>query len=90
MPHSQMAKIYMDAHQLPEAIEELTQAVRFDPANANAHNGLGVALAQLGNYEKAVEQFNDAVRIDPAYADARRNLDLAQAKMKSEKSEIGN
>ena len=52
-----------------------------DPANADAHNDLGVALFQLGEEEKAVEQFNEALRIDPAYYDARRNLDIVQARM---------
>jgi Flp pilus assembly protein TadD len=79
----------MEMHQLPEAVEELTQAVRFDPANANAHNGLGIALFQLGEHEKAVEQFSEAVQIDPAYAEARQNLDLAQARMKNTKAENG-
>ena len=72
---------------LPQAIEEFTQALRFNPANAGVHNDLGMALFQLGDYEKAVEQFSDAVRINPADADARRNLDLAQARMKTKKVE---
>jgi Flp pilus assembly protein TadD len=73
----------MEAHQLPEAVAELEQAVRYDPGNANAHNGLGVALAQMGNYEKAFEQFSDAVRINPADQGARMNLALVQSKMNS-------
>jgi Flp pilus assembly protein TadD len=73
----------METHQLPEAVEEFTQALRFDPADAHAHKGLGVALFQLGDNEKAVEQFSEAVRVDPADAGARRNLDVAQARMKN-------
>jgi Flp pilus assembly protein TadD len=57
--------------------------VRYDPGNANAHNGLGVALAQMGDYEKAYEQFSEAARIDPANQGVRMNLALVQAKMKS-------
>jgi len=59
--------------------------VKLDPASANAHDDLGVALFQLGDDEKAVEQFNDALRIDPSYAGARRNLELTQAHMKNVK-----
>ena len=75
----------MQTHQFHEAAEEFTQALRFDPASANAHDDLGVALFQLGDDEKAVEQFSDAVRIDPANAGARRNLDVAQSWMKNER-----
>jgi Flp pilus assembly protein TadD len=66
-------------NQFPEAVKELTQAVQLDPGSANAHNGLGVALFQLGDREKAIEQFKDALRIDPSFAEVKRNLDLALA-----------
>jgi len=79
----------MQSHRLPEAVEELTQTLRLDPASADAHNDLGASLVQLGDYKKAVEQFSEAVRINPAYAGARRNLELAQAQMKNEKVENG-
>jgi lipoprotein NlpI len=72
-------------HRLPEAVEEFTQSLRIDPANANTHNNLGVVLFQMRDYEKAVEQFSDAVQTDPANADAKRNLDGAQALMKNVK-----
>ena len=81
--------IFTQAHRFPEAVEEFTQVVRFDPANANAHNDLGAALFQLGDYEKAAEQFNEALRIDPSYVYARKNHDLVQARMKSKSVEQG-
>ena len=34
MAHSKIGRILMETHQLPEAAEELTQALRFDPADA--------------------------------------------------------
>jgi Tfp pilus assembly protein PilF len=77
----------MSLHQFPEAIAELNQALRLDPANAHMHNDLGVALSQLQVYDKAAEQFSDAVRIDPTYADAKRNLNLALVRMKTIKPE---
>jgi Flp pilus assembly protein TadD len=70
-------------HQLPEAVDEFTQAMRFGPVNANSHIGLGMVLMQMGDYEKAAGQFSDALQINPADADARRNLDLARAMMKN-------
>jgi tetratricopeptide (TPR) repeat protein len=84
VPHTEIGRILLtNTHQLPEAVGEFTQSLRIDPANADAHNSLGVALAQLGEYDKAVEQFNDALRIDPEFVGAERNLQRAQAQMNS-------
>lgn len=77
----------METHRFPEAAEEFTQALRYDPANADAHNNLGAAMMQLGNYDKAAGQFSDVLRMNPADASARKNLDLAQARMKTTKVE---
>ena len=44
-----------------------------------AHNNLGVILAQEGKLGKAAKHFSAAVRIDPAYLDARRNLEKIKA-----------
>jgi superkiller protein 3 len=87
MAHSNIGRILVETHQLPEAVEEFTQLLRLNPADAHAHDNLGIALFQLGDFEKAAEQFSDAIKIDPADADARRNLDLAHARMKNEKVE---
>lgn len=82
IPHTEIGRILLTGrHRLPEAVEEFTQSLRIDPVNADAHNSLGVALAQLGEYDKAVEQFSDALRIDPEFAGAKQNLERAQAQM---------
>jgi spermidine synthase len=44
------------------------------PDDAELHNNLGAAHAQLGQLETARELFEQALRLDPAHADARRNL----------------
>jgi Flp pilus assembly protein TadD len=80
-----MGRILTQAHRLPEAVAEFTLAMQYDLAKADAHNDLGVALYQMGDYEKAAEQFGEAVKIDPASAYARQNLALAQAQMKNKK-----
>jgi tetratricopeptide (TPR) repeat protein len=85
----QIGRILTEKHRFPEAVEEFTQALRFDLAKAHAHNDLGVALFLLGDYEKAADQFSVAAQIDPSYADARRNLELAQVRLKTEKVENG-
>ena len=85
MAHSQMGRILTQAHRLPEAIEEFNQALRFDLAKADAHNDLGVAYFQLGDYEKSAEQFSEAVKIDPGSAYAKQNLAFAEARIKTKK-----
>jgi tetratricopeptide (TPR) repeat protein len=90
IPHAEIGRIFLtETHQLPKAVDEFTQALRFNPADVSVHKDLGMALLQLGDYEKAVEQFSYAIRIDPAYVDAKKNLDLAQARMKNEKVQKG-
>jgi protein O-mannosyl-transferase len=45
--------------------------------SGNAHNALGVILAQKDDVKGATEQFEQAVQIQPALLDAQRNLALA-------------
>jgi tetratricopeptide (TPR) repeat protein len=86
VPHTEIGRILLtNTHQLPEAVEEFTQSLRINPANADAHNSLGVALAQLGEYDKAVEQFRDALRIDPKLSGAEQNLERAQTQMNNKR-----
>lgn len=66
------------ARQYAAAIDQLRQAITWNPESAQAHNNLGIALASTGRMEEAVEQFNHALTIDPEFDDARRNLALAQ------------
>ena len=60
-------------------MEHYREALRLEPDSAEAHNGLGVALASLGRLDEAVGHFEQALRLDPANADARRNLERARA-----------
>jgi tetratricopeptide (TPR) repeat protein len=80
-----MGRILTQAHRLPEAIDEFTKALQYDLAKADAHNDLGVAYFQLGDYEKSAEQFSEAVKIDPASSYAEQNLALAQAQLNNGK-----
>ena len=44
------------------------------PANARAHNNLGLALFHAGHREEARERYAEALRLDPSYAPAHANL----------------
>jgi Flp pilus assembly protein TadD len=51
-----------------------SEAIRIDPRNHFAHNGLGVALAATGRPEGAISHFGMALGIAPDYAEAHNNL----------------
>jgi predicted O-linked N-acetylglucosamine transferase (SPINDLY family) len=56
------------------AIECLDQALRLRPNIPEAHNNLGIVLAQEGRLAEALASFQQAVRLEPGYAEAHNNL----------------
>jgi tetratricopeptide (TPR) repeat protein len=57
-----------------DVLAELREALRLRPEYAEAHNNIGLVLAQNSDDDKATEEFRTAVRIRPEYADAHANL----------------
>jgi len=64
---------------LHDAIVHYTQAIRLRPDYAEAHNNLGVALAQQGKREQAVVHFSQALRLKPDDEAVRNNLQATLA-----------
>jgi tetratricopeptide (TPR) repeat protein len=62
------------AGRIHEAVTLYERALVLKPSYADAHNNLGVALAQLGRIEDARPHFERAVALNPGYADAHNNL----------------
>ena len=60
-----------------DVLAEFREALRLRPDFAEAHNNVGLVLAQNGEDEKAIAEFREAVRIHPDYADAQANLGAA-------------
>jgi tetratricopeptide (TPR) repeat protein len=54
-------------------MEQFAAAIRLDPRNADAHNGLGICLASKGLPAKAVAEFETAVGLRPSFAAAELN-----------------
>jgi Flp pilus assembly protein TadD len=48
--------------------------VALTPDNAEAHNGLGVALVHVGDHTRAVEHYRRAIALVPEYVQAQSNL----------------
>jgi Tetratricopeptide repeat len=62
------------------AVANLQAAVRANPANPEARNMLGSALAAVGRGSEAVDQFRLAIKLRPDYQNARFNLARALVK----------
>ena len=65
------------AGKIEEAIAHYEQALRINPDYAEAHNNLGLLLAQTGRIEEAIAHFEQALRIKPDYAEAHCALGMA-------------
>ncbi len=57
-----------------EASVLLQQAVRLRPQSPEAHNNLGMVLAELARYAEAERCYQEALRLRPGFADAHANL----------------
>lgn len=69
-----LGSILADEGKRPEALAQLTDAVRLMPGSAMAHNALGEALNNSGDLKTARTAFEKAVALDPNLAQARINL----------------
>lgn len=58
------------------AREDLEMAIFLDEANAEAHDDLGVVLAQLGELDLAIQHFLKARGLDPGYQKVHHNLGM--------------
>jgi tetratricopeptide (TPR) repeat protein len=68
----------LDRKRPSEAVARFSQALVMAPRSAAAHNGLGIALASLGQMDRAIDHFAAAVEAsgDPSI---RANLERARA-----------
>ena len=60
--------------------QHVTRAFPFPRSSPAAHNNLGAAYHQQGEWDKAIAEYKQAVALRPRYADAHNNLGVAYAK----------
>ena len=53
-----------------KAMKDFQKAVKLDPKNYRAFNGLGYAYRKTGDYTKALENYSSALNISPSFPDA--------------------
>lgn len=72
--HYELAIDRMRTGRNPEAIGELLQAVRLDPADANVRLALAEAYRRTGRVAETEQHLRAALEIDPAFQAAHLNL----------------
>jgi protein O-GlcNAc transferase len=72
--HDTLGRLLKNAGDIAGAIEAYRDALKLNPAFAEAHNNLGVALRAVGRLDEANEAFGNAIRIRPEFAEAYNNL----------------
>ncbi len=73
--HINLGTAYVNAGQLPRAVDQFQAAIRLDPTIPEARNNLGVAENQLGQTAAAAAAFREALRLSPGWDKPQRNLD---------------
>jgi tetratricopeptide (TPR) repeat protein len=63
--------LMMSGGRFADAVAYLTDAVKYQPNYAEAHQALADALRRVGRFEPAAQHYQEVVRIDPSSADAR-------------------
>lgn len=65
---------------------EMLEAIRSDPNDAEAYNGLGYSLEKLGQIDAAVEAFHTASKLEPSESSYRRQYFNALGKQSEQRA----
>ncbi len=60
-----LGRALVDEGKVDDAISELREAIRLEPANSEAHRILGDALARQGKLEEATAAYNESSKLEP-------------------------
>jgi predicted Zn-dependent protease len=74
----QIAKLFLQAGDAPNAFKNFTEAIRLDPHNFEALSGAGEVAFQLGNYTAAEHYLRAALALNPESRQAQQLLSLTQ------------
>jgi tetratricopeptide (TPR) repeat protein len=74
-------KLHGSVDDAKEAVVQITESLRINPNNPDAHNNLAIGLQRLGRPDEALTHYQHAVRGNPRLAAAQRNLGLLLLEM---------
>jgi hypothetical protein len=87
--HRELGITFLLGKDWKRARVEMLEAIRHDPTDADAYNGLGYALEKMGDLNEAVKQYRMATSLDPQdptyrthYVDLQSKLSQAKAQKK--------
>lgn len=75
------ANTYFNQKRYAEAAEAYREALRLNPNDAQAQNGLGSAYYKMSKYEEAIEAFKLGLRLNPNEAVAHSRLGAAYGEL---------
>jgi Tfp pilus assembly protein PilF len=64
----------MQGGRADEALATLRRAIELQPADAEAHNNVGIVLLQTGRPQDAIPSLRRAIELKPEYSEAHYNL----------------
>ncbi len=73
--HFNLANTLSKQNQTAEALDEYTQALKYNPRHHQAQYGIGVSHMELGDKISAVASFRASLAIDPNYGPAKKALE---------------
>ena len=79
--HLYTGYIHLTENDLDQAFADYTEAIRLDPANADAFNNRGVVHANRGELREAMADYTQAIEIDPVHTQAYYNRALAHSRL---------
>ena len=85
--HRELGITFLLGKEWKRARIEMLEAIRNEPADADAYNGLAYALEKTGNLEAAIEAYRTATKLDPSDSSYRRHYFNAIAKLSAQQAE---
>jgi Flp pilus assembly protein TadD len=84
--HRELGITFLLGKDWKRARVEMLEAIRHDPTDADAYNGLGYALEKMGDLDEAVKQYRMATQLDPADPTYRTHYFDILSKLAQEKA----
>jgi tetratricopeptide (TPR) repeat protein len=84
--HRELGITFLLGKDWKRARVEMLEAIRHDPTDADAYNGLGYALEKMGDLDEAVKKYRMATQLDPADPTYRTHYFDILSKLAQEKA----